>query len=598
MSAWNYKGNALWDLQRYTEALNAYEKAISIDSSERWPWRNKGYLLNDLERYSEALIALNQAIRLDPNKSGVYFEKGYALGELGKYQESIQAYKKELQLDPDDDSALVNIGWTYSKLGQDENALSYYNKALQIDPNDSTALKNKENVLERLQKQEESKAEYNGWIQQGTEYLNNGNFDEAIKNFDLAYKINPNDQNLINLKADALKQKGLDLVDKGKYDLAVVFLGESNYLKPDGFVESSQNNAYNRWSEEIRLERIPFDPKIDNFHFENPNYLDESSPPPLVPTLPLTGEVSSGGESHTIISRGGEIIKDISPGTPLRVGDVIVVGRTPGTSPVTLDWGYAATTVQPGSIFLIGQSNDLKSFARNSENPHYVELVKGQLRIYDDAKKTGFDDDYSFLVKTTKNPIRVGGTDVTINFDEDTGNSSIQIDDGWIEIFDGTANEFKKFYAGEKLVTNNNGYYVSAQEVEPTPSSNGGGCLIATAAYGTELAPQVQFLREIRDNTVLSTTSGASFMTGFNQLYYLFSPTIADWQRENPMFQEAVRAFITPMISTLSIMTLAEDGSEVEVLGLGISVIALNLVMYIAAPALIGFKVHKHLKNS
>jgi len=129
------------------------------------------------------------------------------------------------------------------------------------------------------------------------------------------------------------------------------------------------------------------------------------------------------------------------------------------------------------------------------------------------------------------------------------------------------------------------------------PEATGGGCLIATAAYGTELAPQVQFLREIRDNTVMSTASGTAFMTGFNQLYYSFSPTIADMERENPMFQEVVRAFITPMVSTLSIMTLAEDGSEVEVLGLGISVIALNLGMYIAAPALIGFKVHNHFKS-
>jgi len=133
--------------------------------------------------------------------------------------------------------------------------------------------------------------------------------------------------------------------------------------------------------------------------------------------------------------------------------------------------------------------------------------------------------------------------------------------------------------------------------VDEEPESKGGGCLIATAAYGTELAPQVQFLREIRDNTVMSTAYGTAFMTGFNQLYYLFSPTIADMERENPMFQEVVRAFITPMVSTLSIMTLAEDGSEVEVLGLGISVIALNLGMYIAAPALIGFKVHNHFKS-
>jgi hypothetical protein len=124
-----------------------------------------------------------------------------------------------------------------------------------------------------------------------------------------------------------------------------------------------------------------------------------------------------------------------------------------------------------------------------------------------------------------------------------------------------------------------------------------GGCLIATAAYGTELAPQVQFLREIRDNTVMTTSSGAAFMTGFNTLYYSFAPTVADLERENPMFKEAVRTFITPMISSLSIMALADNGSESEVLGLGISVIALNLGMYIAAPALIGFKVHRYFKT-
>jgi len=135
------------------------------------------------------------------------------------------------------------------------------------------------------------------------------------------------------------------------------------------------------------------------------------------------------------------------------------------------------------------------------------------------------------------------------------------------------------------------------QVVKTETKGKGGACLIATAAYGTELAPQVQFLREIRDNTVMSTTSGMAFMSGFNQLYYSFSPTIADLERENPIFQEAVRAFITPMISTLSIMTLADHGSESQVLGLGISVIALNLGMYIAAPTVIGFKVHKHLKS-
>lgn len=126
---------------------------------------------------------------------------------------------------------------------------------------------------------------------------------------------------------------------------------------------------------------------------------------------------------------------------------------------------------------------------------------------------------------------------------------------------------------------------------------NGGGCLIATATFGSELAPQVQSLREVRDNIVISTSSGAAFMTGFNSLYYSFSPTIADLEREQPIFKDVVRAFITPMISTLSIMTLAENGNDAEVLGLGISVIALNLGMYVAAPTAVVLIVSKRLNS-
>jgi len=124
-----------------------------------------------------------------------------------------------------------------------------------------------------------------------------------------------------------------------------------------------------------------------------------------------------------------------------------------------------------------------------------------------------------------------------------------------------------------------------AKETTSVKSGNGGGCLIATATYGSELAPQVQQLRELRDNQLLNTESGTAFMSGFNEFYYSFSPIIADYQRENPYFKEAVKLAITPMISTLSLMENAE--SESEVLGLGLSVIVLNLGMYLGAPAIV-----------
>ena len=78
------------------------------------------------------------------------------------------------------------------------------------------------------------------------------------------------------------------------------------------------------------------------------------------------------------------------------------------------------------------------------------------------------------------------------------------------------------------------------------------------------------------------------------QLYYSFSPTIADLERESPMFKEIVKAGLTPMISSLSLMESAE--TESEVLGFGLSVIALNLGMYLGLPAIVIVGIRKKIK--
>ena len=82
-------------------------------------------------------------------------------------------------------------------------------------------------------------------------------------------------------------------------------------------------------------------------------------------------------------------------------------------------------------------------------------------------------------------------------------------------------------------------------------------------------------------------------MAGFNQVYYFFIPTIADYERENPVFKEAVKFSITPMISTLSILNNIDMDSEAEVLGYGISLILLNIGMYAGIPVLVVIGVRK-----
>jgi len=153
-------------------------------------------------------------------------------------------------------------------------------------------------------------------------------------------------------------------------------------------------------------------------------------------------------------------------------------------------------------------------------------------------------------------------------------------------------------FAAESSANKNDLIFSIGDETEngiEIKNSEGGGCLIATAAFGSELSPQVQFLREIRDNTVLQTESGVNFMTSFNQFYYLFSPVIADYERENPAFKEVVKLTLTPLLTSLTLLQYADIDSESEMLGYGIGIILLNIGMYFVAPAILIMKVKKRI---
>ena len=212
-------------------------------------------------------------------------------------------------------------------------------------------------------------------------------------------------------------------------------------------------------------------------------------------------------------------------------------------------------------------------------------LIEGDYLEYWISVDGGRNDDVNYKLR---NPI--GGTMVD-------GRIVESYSDSWYAQYDGTY--VFEFDNGMSLVSDKRVDFTYEITKKPTVSRAveqiGGGCLIATATYGSELSPQVQFLREIRDNTVLSTSSGIAFMTTFNEFYYSFSPTIADLERQNLAFKEAVKLFITPMISSLSIMSLADTGSENEVIVFGISVILLNLGMYIVSPTILIWQIKKRI---
>jgi len=93
----------------------------------------------------------------------------------------------------------------------------------------------------------------------------------------------------------------------------------------------------------------------------------------------------------------------------------------------------------------------------------------------------------------------------------------------------------------------------------------------------------------------MNTESGQSFLNLFNEFYYSVSPFIADYERENLVFKEIVKITIIPMISSLSILNYVDIDSEQEMLVYGISLIILNLAMYIGIPAAVIVGIRKKL---
>ena len=79
-------------------------------------------------------------------------------------------------------------------------------------------------------------------------------------------------------------------------------------------------------------------------------------------------------------------------------------------------------------------------------------------------------------------------------------------------------------------------------------SESDGGCLIATAAYGTPMESRIDVLREVRDTYLLNSAAGTAFV----EAYYTFSPPVADFVAKHPTAATTVRVLLTPIIAVAS----------------------------------------------
>jgi hypothetical protein len=123
-------------------------------------------------------------------------------------------------------------------------------------------------------------------------------------------------------------------------------------------------------------------------------------------------------------------------------------------------------------------------------------------------------------------------------------------------------------------------------------------CIIATAAYGSELAAPVQFLRNFRDNEVQKTNIGASFMAAFNSWYYSWAPGVAQQIAPNENYKAATRVIIAPLIGSLFVgnavfSVLAPLSPEMAIVSAGLLSSALIGLAYLTPAYALAWKLSK-----
>ena len=171
--AWTNRGYALAGLEQYNEMRESCSTATIIEPKAVYAWNCQGEALHNLQRETEAVAAFDRAISLNKMEPIFLINKSESLRALGKYEESFSVIEEAIKILEQLETtkgkenvssefavALTSLGNGYRKKEQYEMAFAAYNRALEYDPSYFNAHIGKGIVLSRAKHYQEAKEQF------------------------------------------------------------------------------------------------------------------------------------------------------------------------------------------------------------------------------------------------------------------------------------------------------------------------------------------------------------------------------------------------------------------------------------------------------
>ena len=226
-----YEATSYFNDGEYVKVVKICDEVLDNDHKNIIALAYKGKALFRQEKFKEAIVFFDEVLSINPSDVLILKEKGISLAKLSEDSKAIKYFDKVLEIDPSDSKTLYFKGLSLSNLSENSQAIECFDYVLKLNPNFTEALRAKgavlENIAKELPKYPVGK-DISTILYKGIQYLENENYENAIKLFNEGISLDPNSSILYNYKGDAL-------LKLEKYEEAIKSYDEALKINPEYF---------------------------------------------------------------------------------------------------------------------------------------------------------------------------------------------------------------------------------------------------------------------------------------------------------------------------------------------------------------------------